>query len=226
VPQIRIRGVVGIMAACSFAGALPAMAAATLPEFLPPKTVIGFTGGSGKATFQEKGGGAWIYAKSTMTGEISGPKSLGNVAVRFSEGKNGCDTKVGELSWSGLNARLGYIEKGAVGLALESPTQPFAVCKKEGKTLELAYGGAVVGRIEPTNVKTKKFTLTYSQTGGSQALSKLEGEEAFPLVKGICESKFNLEKKQFVCIGLTSAIQLGLETKIEIETAKEVEIAA
>ncbi len=199
---------------------------AALPEFLPATFPVTLSGASGKALFEEESGAAWLYSSGTIGGEVTGVKSLGKTTLTFLEGRNGCD-KAGTLTWSGLVGRIGYISKEAhtVGLALESPTQPFALCNFlgiEGK----AYGGSIVGKLTPVNKPTKELTLTFTQSKGVQELSKLEGETAFPLVKGQC--KFELKEKPFElkCVGLESTTRVGVEATVTIKTTKEVEVRA
>lgn len=201
-----------------------ASASAALPEFKSGyKFPIPFTAKSNSVTLNIKGGGAYLCKTSTTTGEITGPKEVAKVIIKFN-GENGCSgfckQPVHEGWWETkeLKGRIGYLNKGfrTVGLLLEGTVEPFAKCNTPlfGGPEKLI--GAIIGELSPTNTGTTSFALTYKQgvERGQQQITHFEGEEAL----------HNLET-------IKSPGAAGIKTSVELQedkvtTAKEVQIVA
>jgi hypothetical protein len=158
-----------------------ASASAALPEFLPGSGT--FTGKSGVASLQVKGGATITCKTSTSTGELTGVKS-DKVTITF----EGCT--VAGLTVLGLGAAKGTIvvtldselcQIGSkdVGVILTIlPTTGLHIEVPTGKHLILVIG-SVIGLLSPINSsKTGPFPLTVAQKEGVQAIEKCEGGTA------------------------------------------------
>jgi hypothetical protein len=143
------------------------------------------TGGVSKL----KAGGMTVSCESVMNkGEITGPKT-GLVLVAFLGCKlsgtfactSGGSAGSEEIKTSSLHMTLGYIKKTApieVGVALEGTGTEGSLAEftcDEGK-FTAKVKGSVIGVMTPINEETSNFTLTFAESGGKQAVQKLEKE--------------------------------------------------
>jgi hypothetical protein len=172
--------------------ATSALATELRPEFKPASGVkfpIAFSGTSGELGIALTGTGAYYTCKkATISGEVTGPKELGKVTLKFSEGT--CALNWGEgFCWNGpsswttqeLKGRIGYFSKAtkSIGLLLEPTSGPVALCvnyeeelKEKHPYPEKEVLGSLITPIEPQNKQTTAFKLS-SESGGH-----FEGEEA------------------------------------------------
>jgi hypothetical protein len=83
----------------------------------------------------------------------------------------------GNMQTVKLLATLGRIKAGEAGLLIKPKTgTAFLVPVLCGEEIELAWTGAVIGRLTPVDTQTKTLTATFTQTGGLQVIKKFEGE--------------------------------------------------
>jgi hypothetical protein len=148
----------------------------------------GHPAGSG-IRFTLENGNTWVFSDGTgalITGETTGEKSVTNVTLKLTNGRNSCETgpNYREMIWTNLKGKLGYINKAKreVGLLLEPAAgQPIAKCVAEigGKK---EYKGTIVARITPVNVRATKYELHWENEYNKQR--GLEGETLSPLILG------------------------------------------
>jgi hypothetical protein len=212
-----LRSTLGVLVAVVALGAFAsASASAALPEFRGSFPVA-FTGTSNAVGFQEKAYGSYVCSRSSITGEIVGPKEVSNVVVKFIEGCAGfCKQSVHSGFWETkeLKGRIGYLSKKehTVGLLLEPVAEPIAKCERNTGNWKIQ--GSVIGRLGLVNVKRTSYKLEYGQTGGVQAVKSFEGEEATHTLQTLIEGGNPLETGMEVHEGMS------------LTMAKEVEIAA
>jgi|HubBroStandDraft_4_1064222.scaffolds.fasta_scaffold07022_2 hypothetical protein len=206
----------------SVVGAVSASAA--LPEFkgtFPTR----FEARGSAPLFQGKTSMWQYHAGVSITGTITGAKTLEKVTIAFSnegfenEGTgwgSDCDTEGKKLVFSGLGASLGYIKKEKatiVGLRFAPSTQPLAKCT-DYLSNKLEYTGGLIVPIGPINTKTTKFTLKFSQHEGKNEYRSLEGETKLTPFT-LSNSTKSLEQE----VGIENG-----ETTLDVE--KAIEIAA
>lgn len=141
--------------------------------------------GKGKgANLEIQGVGGVACTSSSDAGKFTGPKTAGGVSVTF----KGCEllhhqcentATPGEVKTNLLKGEVGYIEGGKethqVGVSLTAETGLYEA-EFHCAELELRVSGSVIGLVtSPANVFTKEATLLFQQSGGTQALKKLEG---------------------------------------------------
>jgi hypothetical protein len=211
-----------LMAVCALGAvaATSASAASNYPEFKPgigAKFPIAFSGTSGELSFRDAGG-VYVCNKSTISGEITGPKELSKVKLGFFEGTCALSDGLGFCwseaphSWTTneLKGKLGYRSKAAksVGFVFEPVSGSFAECGMkeypEGKIL-----GSVLSSVQPALTQTTSFTLTMNEASSKE---KLEGEATRP----------SLERKWY---GREPEVAT-LSDKFSITTAQKLEIGA
>jgi hypothetical protein len=165
---------------CSAVLATVASAAETLVKLLPGAKGTTFTGKSGKATLQIKGGGAITCKSSATEGEITEEATLGLETIHYT----GCTTaglpinSLGDASGITLShAELHFCHiigpiyiwrRTRLPLHLEVPSTKLLV------TVE----GSDLAEVTPNKTVTKTFTLGVSQKEGKQNVEKCEGGEA------------------------------------------------
>jgi hypothetical protein len=134
----------------------------------------------------------------TDSGQITGPKEVGVVFIKFTGCKEPslgvpCSTAgaaSGEIRTNELKGRLGYIVKSTkeIGLLLE-PTAGSPNLFAEFKCTSIVtikVKGAVIGRSEPVDKFSKTGELKYKQASGVQEPIEFENKE-----KGILETKIS-----------------------------------
>ena len=87
----KIRASLLALLAVSAFGALASSASRALPEFgnFGQDKGITFKGTIGRSVFKQVGGTYWEYEhQGTITGEITGEKTVGNVTLTFKESSN------------------------------------------------------------------------------------------------------------------------------------------
>jgi hypothetical protein len=210
--------VVAVLALGAFA---VASASAAKPEFNPASN--SGTSKGGKAKFTEKGGIAAVECTSSEgTSKIESAKG-----GQFSELFVGCsaplsgkctglaNTTAGDILVTG-KFDLRYIENGVaskVGLLfLIEPTH--FECEANVKLIQVK--GCAVGKIEPTNTKTKVFKVVLKQSGGLEEFTEAENETNTGKEACILKSEKNGEAEK----------QAGQENTDEITEASEGEISA
>jgi hypothetical protein len=220
-----LRSTPAVLVAVLALGALAAASAsAALPEFKVPgaKYPVSFTGTSTAVHLQENGGGSYTCTSSSIAGEITGPKEVGKVVMKFA-GALGCGgfcQQTGhEGSWETkeLKGRIAYLAKTGkkVGLLLEAATEPVATCPRTGGTQIWKIEGSLIGEIGPVLRSTKAYVLAYEKSGATQALRHFEGEEL-------------LHNLQTLAPGSKAGTEMGLETHepMSLTTAQAIEIVA
>ncbi|HEY5194096.1 MAG TPA: hypothetical protein VIJ39_09545 [Solirubrobacteraceae bacterium] len=208
---------VALVAMFAMSAVVAASASATLPEFRGGKTT--FTGTFGSASFHETDGAEYGCASGgTISGEITGPKEVAKVVIKFNCATGGFTfcTKSGSSAgvWETkeLKGKIGYLNKTnqRVGLLLESSAGPVAECEHAPRVLAKILG-SIIGEIGPVNVKrTGPFSLSFAQSHGLQELQHFEGEELL----------HNLE------IQTSSSEKFGLQTGMSLTTKTSMEIEA
>lgn len=231
------KALLALAAVFAMSTAVAASASATLPEFKPAggssRFPIKFGGVFEKSLFGSKFGN-WVFFKGTLSGEITGAKTLANVTITFTEGQeppiipNCYNLSEKRLQWSGLKGRLGYLNKTnkIAGVILEPTAQPIATCHS-GSSLQVELG-SVTGSIGPTNSLVKEFREEFA----TKQLWEhgLEGEEAPVLSIDLCQ-----EAHEGKCTKWNEANKGGLGAKFELhfqnfenpsKQAEEVQIEA
>ena len=218
--------------------ALAAASAAAQPEFVTATFPVKFSAKGGPGTLETKTGLKVTCSSSKATGSIETAVKVGQVFVEF----EGCKTTVTGINLTcGPGGTITSLELAAV-VWLEPGTQkttkePVIVltpaafkepgpdvnfakftCENTAKFKEVltVQGGSLIGKISPKNTKTKKFNLTFNQTGGVQELLKLESAGGTVTPK-ILETK----GEETLIFGFT---QSGVQGTVEIETAAAVEL--
>jgi hypothetical protein len=117
------------------------------------------------------------------TGQVTGPKTLtttltlngcksgtatGTSAVRCSNTE-----KAEEITATPSNGELGRISANAVGVRLEFNLE--AVCRSRTTTFPLTIKGSAIGRINPVNTKSNRFTIRFTRSGYEQVPAMFEG---------------------------------------------------
>jgi hypothetical protein len=174
---------------------------------------ITFTSTSGAAVLETKAG-IPVKCKSDIDeGELTGPKT-DTVIVRFKEcealGKP-CqsDAVAGEIVTKPMVSLLGFIKKATeVGIAL-SPETGTVLAEFECGGAPIVVEGSVIGKITPLKTKTTIFTLTFTQTGGVQSPTKLEGEPEDVLFTSIAGGPFEQSGE-----ATTATLTMSAETQV------------
>jgi hypothetical protein len=179
-----------LVAICAIAGVASASASAALPEFSKAGPTL--TGTSGASTLETKGGTKVTCTGGKNTGTIATVKTITKIVVTFVGCKSSgfaCKTPKeasGELVTTELTGTLGYTNaaKKEVGVKL-APTAggKFIEFECVGGIVKVQVTGSVIGALTPVLTPTTKFTLTFKQTKGVQALTKFEGEKEESLLK-------------------------------------------
>jgi hypothetical protein len=191
---------------------MAASAQAALPQIT--YTLGGaFTVKSAEGVLETVGGVAITCTGDTGSGLLgaSPTKNATNISIEFdgckSAGKT-CTTigeAAGTIVTKKLIASIGYLNsaKKEVAALLSQPTNKAFAEFKCGTVLGSVDGEGVLAKLTPVNTIVKKWTLTFVQTAGVQALKKLEGDaEEFTLK---AELGKGLEEA-----GLRSTEELGL----------------
>jgi hypothetical protein len=207
-----------LAAVCALGVVGLASASAALPEFTvkaPTKFPVAFSGSSGSVRFTEPGGGGtYVCNSSSISGQITGPKEVGKVVVKFS-GCEGlytiCNSHKGTQAWETkeLSGRIAYISKTGktVGLLLEPATQLVAGCGSGTEKLgyEEEIVGSILGQISPLNTtETGPFTLA------DGSWTHFEGEEAIHKLQRINEGSKPKELETVGTTSLTMAHAVGI----------------
>jgi hypothetical protein len=158
-----------------------ASASAALPEFeFELHAHVTFTGKTVEVRLQEVNGASYNCTGATMTGEITGPKEVAKVVIKFTGACHGFCRQNFTDEWQTkeLKGRIGYISKetGAVGLLLEPVAEPVAKCERLGAGTNWQVQGSLIGELGPKNTRGQSFALTAQQSGGKQGITKFEGE--------------------------------------------------
>lgn len=210
-----------VVAVLAFSALAAATASAAKPEF-NPATNSGTSKG-GKAKFTEKGG----IAAVECTGSKGTAKVESAKGGKFDELYTGCtvpfggkctglnDTEAGSILVLG-NFDLRYIENGVaskVGLLFLIEPVHFE-CEAIVKLITVK--GCAIGKIEPTNTKTKVFTVVLEQSGGVEKYTEAENETNTGKETCILKSEKNGEAEK----------QSGQANTDEISEESEGEISA
>jgi hypothetical protein len=204
------------------------------PDGVAAGEKIKFTSKSGAGKLVTVGGEEVKCTGDTDTGEITGPKTVGKVTVKFT----GCEAfgfikcnsvtpkgASGEIITKELEGQIGYSNeaKKEVGLDLW-PSSRTAKEKEEHKFEALfvefectgfansKVKGSLIGAATPTNTLSTTGTLTYVQTSGKQAITSLVGVEGG--VKDVLMSSLN--GGAFEEAGLTNTDTNTFEKAIEL----------
>jgi hypothetical protein len=160
--------------------AIAASSASALPSFLPGSGT--FTGTSGTASLQVKGGATITCKKSTAAGSLSS-ETVGTTTVTFKE----CTALGAAAQTLGGTAstietttatKLCYISaaKKTVGIVFEISATNKPHIEIPALKLLLVVEGSFVGEITGTNSdKTGPYPLVIEQTGGVQKITNCEG---------------------------------------------------
>jgi hypothetical protein len=147
---------------------------------------VPFTSTSGEGTLETASGETVKCKEDTNEGEITGPKEVSKVVVKFKGCKatilgfikvacktSGAGTE--EIVTEKLKGHIGYLNKSKkeVGQELEPEGTLFAKFECAGETVEVR--GHVIGKLTPTDSMTKTTTLTFEQSGGKQKYTEFEG---------------------------------------------------
>jgi hypothetical protein len=173
--------------AASLGGIVAAPASAVLPEFSPGADVSTFSGTGGKSTLATEKKGSMTCTSLTLTGEITGGKSLMSVDWDIPEcvllGLFGGATladqerKLVLLTFLEVLCYLNKTKK-EVGIVTRLSPAHFEVAGKL-----LVVQGEQVARITPLNTATKVFTITYTPgvncEGSTRKLEAAENEGSF-----------------------------------------------
>ncbi|HTA15817.1 MAG TPA: hypothetical protein VK781_13260 [Solirubrobacteraceae bacterium] len=202
-----------------------APAFAVLPEFrpLPGSGGTHFSGSFNSSFFEEANHQSWEYSHGTISGVIAQEtgenvgKILKEVTIKFTGGPKGCNNGAsGELIWSGLEGRLGYIneEKHEAGIALyPSGLKTFSWTKCTGPFgAEQEFEGLIVVPITP-NTSTTVHHLSFQQSGGQQHAYELKHLGMFTFFRLINFS------------GLTpETVKIGVKGEMALETSGAISI--
>lgn len=222
--------VVAFIAVIALSAVASATASAALPEYefktTPTMAEREFTGKSGPGTLETSGAikSKVLCSEDTSKGihETTTTKGtkFAEVVVTFKGCKSGtteCGT-AGVITTTKLEGELGYIKATApkeVGLELKPVTGAFA--KFECGTTKFEVSGSIIGVITPINqfvgpsTTPNHFTVTYNETAGVQAVTKLEGQP---------------EDVLLTSVNGATAVKSGLKTTEEIFPKAEVKINA
>lgn len=199
--------IVGLCLVAAFAVSAVAAsgASAANPEFLGTFPIHFSSLALGESSLKA-GGNTITCLHVDNLGVITGPKT-GSVDVTFLGCKlakkfvcnNEGNTTGSTITTSLLSMSLGYTTKPATGVlllpaaggALAEFTCHVKIEPEEPETtLLVEVKGGVIGAISPTNVKTSEFEFSFAESGGEQAVQKLEGEGT---KKHVLEVFFNKE---------------------------------
>ena len=179
------------LAALAISFMATAVASAAAPEF-KPATKQAFTGESGTGSLETSSTTAITCTRDTITGEVTGAKTIGSVIVTFhgcqSTEKSGCSlhsTGLPTLPVSEGGLIVTHILKGELGTTAESATgvglllvpanggREFVTL--EGTCLLLSPApieGTVVGEATPTEDVSKDGKLSFIGSKGTQHIKK------------------------------------------------------
>lgn len=135
-----------------------------------------------------RGIGPITCSKSRDTGEVTGPKTLGDIQIVLT----GCvlnkvqchnTATANEIVTKALKGEVGYFDEvfgkpvaRRVGLDLTPESGSKEVVEVECERIPLWVEGSVIGEVVPPyNVFTKETTLKFEQSAGRQAIQSLEG---------------------------------------------------
>ena len=170
---------------------MAAPASAATPEFLQEGHVL--EEGSKIELVGEEGGEALIKtekltiqcAESSVSGEISGPKTITGMVYKLTRCKSGelsCESagaEEGEILSNSIVGDTEYLrteKEVPVGLLMEPASGPsFAEFKCSSTAVDVR--GSLICELGPTNVKTTTLELSCTETGGQQTWTRLEGSE-------------------------------------------------
>jgi len=213
-PALR-RVLPAVAAVLAFSALSVATASAAAPEFKVAggKFPTTFTGTS-EAVHIETPGGGYTCSSSSISGEITGPKEVSKVVIKFGS-KGGCSSfciQTGHEGWETkeMKGAIGYLsqkEGTKVGLLLEPTTEPVANCTRGANGANTKIIGSVIGELGPLHEQRKAFNLEYAKSGSIQEFRSFEGEEV------IHDLRPSLSP------------QGAIEAKMSLTTAKEVEIS-
>jgi hypothetical protein len=140
--------------------AMMSAAASAEPEFVTKAAVgeavnrVPFTGSIGNTSWRDGGAGGIACLSGTVTGEVTGPKSVGNtvLVLHQCEGTVQCNTVGGgvggEIKTEALAGKLGAITSSQPGLKL------FSEAQGKGGTVFEAECGAGIVRVKMTGEVT------------------------------------------------------------------------
>ncbi len=165
---------------------------------------------------------------STAAGELTGPKTVGNLVITFRNcedlsygGCSSAEAKVGEIRTKVLDGELGYRESGskAVGLDLKGQSSEYMAEFKCGALpTHVVIKGSIVGSFWPVNTFTKKATLEWQRLGTTQLFEELEGAGKDTPIWEQCNGQCNP-------IG-NGESPAALEATATVELSEELEIKA
>lgn len=142
--------------------------------------------------------GPFKCPKATYTGDVTGPKTLGNIELTFTKcewNKKPMENTAtsGEIKMNTLKGELGYFdeEEGQmvpreVGLELQPQTGTFWATEIHSAFVDFQMSGSVIGEVDPSvyNVFDKEMKLTFRESNGLQGIPHFEGmPEAFLLME-------------------------------------------
>ncbi len=245
--------VVALAAVFAFSAVAVASASAALPEFyhcvpktggkwmagcltagttyekepVPTGSKIPFTSTSGEGVLETVGGHTVKCKKDTDSGEITGPKTIGELAIKFTECKASvfsepaCETagaKEGEIIPSVAKGELGYIKATSEVGVLLAPTSGTEFAKFECKTIigtqKITVTGSVICHVEPLNEMKTSGTIKCEQEKGLQKPTKFEGlAEHVLMTTGEGPEKFGPEQSGE---GITDAVTFA--EAVEVKT--------
>jgi hypothetical protein len=162
-------------------------ASAESPLFLPG-TLTHFTSTSGALAWETSATEPITCGSSTTTGEITGPKTVGNVMVTFfncsTKEKGGCTLKgggagTGKFLMNTLDGELGSVKKteatSGVGLFV-LPTSGTTWVSFEGTCTSVSrqtVEGTVAAEVTPVDTLTLTGTLNFFGSKGKQRIKEI-----------------------------------------------------
>jgi hypothetical protein len=176
---------------------------------------IHFTSTSGAALLETTAGDKVECTSDTDEGELTGSKA-DTVTVHFKGCKAfGAPCQSGavaeEIVTKPMVSLLGFIKKATeVGIAL-SPETGTALAEFECAGVPILVKGSVIGKITPLKTKTTIFTLTFTQTGGVQSPTKLEGEP-----EDVLFTRIGAATEPFVQSGEATVATLTMSEETEV----------
>jgi hypothetical protein len=208
---------VALVAVFAFSAVVASAASATKPEWKGPFNKA-FTSTSGKGLLETKNGAKVRCESDTDAGEITSAKK-GWVVIKFKGckalGLYPCTTagaaESEEIVTERLLMTLGYISEPEVGVYIEPEAgkkEPLTAfnCNVGGDELPSGAKGTVIGVLTTTtNVEHTEFTFAFTQSGGMQGVTEMEGKkdtlEAF--VNGGAYEKAGEETTDTLTMGMT-----------------------
>jgi hypothetical protein len=158
-----------------------------------------FKGKRGTSFFEIVGLGPIACSKSRDTGEVTGPKTLGEIQIVLT----GCELNriscksegalAGEIRLNPLKGEVGYFdevfgkpETRGVGVDLMPESGSREAEGIRCSTLLLWIEGSVIGEVVPPyNVFTKEVKLRFTESAGKQAIQSFEGVPQDTLLTGV-----------------------------------------